>query len=769
MELIGLLILLVVGILVLGIAGFIISLSNFSKIRDLEGKLTEKGIIEKTEEVYQHFDQSAEEFHKEQEREIKEQPDVYQPEKEKPEPSKQKEPAYFQQDIKPETPKQDKEKGTLEQKIGTVWILVAGILTVLFGVGFFLKYAYENFSISETARVIIAAVGGVIAIGIGEITRRKDYGIVAKATAALGFAILYGSVFAAFRMYELIPPTTAFILSIVITACAMLYAVWLDYVLIAIISLFGGFLSPVILSTGQNLPVPLFIYVLILGTGAIVCSSFRKWRAVNLISFIGTFILYGGWFFKFYDIGADAPQQMDIALTWLTVFYAFYLVIPIFYELRKKISAKAEDVSIIICDSFVTFIFLSLILFNNFRTELAVCSAGLGLINLAMMLVVIKRIPEDKNLRIAFMLLGLAFITGAVPLYFKMYAIPVAWSIESVVLLILCIKYRNAYLKAASVIILLLSVLGLLAQLPLHENKFRLMVNPEFGSWLFVFAVSILWHVNYRNKTGEGFKDKSLSDMSFLLCLFMFALPISLEWYHHIKINLSVTYEQYLSMFYKGEIILIPLLMLAGFIRPICPESKFIKSCGIFGAGVGAVVCMAFYFELHTQAFRIFANSAFLFELIPFAVLFIIAKSLLSRDSESKSNRQLAAVFGLGAVVFLFILLTAEIYSYFYWKDIEFGVPEWKFKAHMYVSFAWVIYGIILMTLGFIKKSRALRYTALIVFALLWLKVFILDTSNVESIYRISALLVTGVTFVGISYFYQFLKKKGYFEALISE
>ena len=103
---------------------------------------------------------------------------------------------------------------SLEQRIGTRWILIAGVITVTFAVGFFLKYAYDNDLIGPLGRVVIATILGLVALAIGEITRRRGYGIVAKGVTALGFAILYAAVFSACRFYGLIGSTSAFILSI---------------------------------------------------------------------------------------------------------------------------------------------------------------------------------------------------------------------------------------------------------------------------------------------------------------------------------------------------------------------------------------------------------------------------------------------------------------------------------------------------------------------------------------------------------------------------
>jgi uncharacterized membrane protein len=159
------------------------------------------------------------------------------------------------------------ETAALEQQIGTRWVLIAGVITIIVGTVFFLKYAYDNNLIGPLGRVAIVAVAGLAALCAGEITRKQGYGIVAKAVTSLGFAMLYAAVFSAYRYYKLVDSPVAFILAILVTLAAMLYAVSLNEILIAVLSLIGGFLTPVIVSTGENLPMPLFGYVLVHGEG----------------------------------------------------------------------------------------------------------------------------------------------------------------------------------------------------------------------------------------------------------------------------------------------------------------------------------------------------------------------------------------------------------------------------------------------------------------------------------------------------------------------
>ena len=84
----------------------------------------------------------------------------------------------------------------------------------------------------------------------------------------------------------------------------------------------------------------------------------------------------------------------------------------------------------------------------------------------------------------------------------------------------------------------------------------------------------------------------------------------------------------------------------------------------------------------------------------------------------------------------------------------------------MYISVMWALFGASLMITGFWRNIRLLRYVAIGLFGLLLAKVFIIDTNKIANFYRVGAFLATGLTLVGVSYLYQFLKKKGFFETI---
>jgi len=782
----------------------------------------------------------------------------------------------------------------LEQHIGIRWLLIVGVITIFVAVAFFLKYAYDNWSIGPLGRVLGITMGGLAALVIGEITRRREYDIVAKGTTALGFAVLYAADFAAYRFYGLIAPTPSFMIAIVITLAAMAYAVSLDEVLIAFLSLLGGFLTPILVSTGQNLPIPLFSYCLILGLGALACAYYRKWPAVNLIAFAGTFALYTGWFEQFYR-SDQSQNQMTVALTWLAVFFFVYLVMPMLHGLVKKIKARKQDVILLIANAVVTLCYLWRILFDDYRPALAITVLLLSAVHLIAMIIVLKRCAEDVDLRMILLAVALFFLTVAAPLYFEFNALTMIWACQAVVLALIGLRYRSSLTQAFAAVAIILSALNLLDQLPIHEESFVFVFNPTFGTWVFVAAAAFVYHLLYRYPSSL---DKSTKDfMAQLFYALMGVLLLaaaSMEWYSHCLRNLE---EPSVNMIAKGQMIIFALLMLLFVVRPICPMGIFRETLAVLFAVAGSITTVVAVVTLHRGPFTILANSDFALVLIfiaalaachifyrflakdpqspygiisqtfyaaiggllfltftaewlfhceynlparsmqnflrnqtlifaltvlffvirplcpkgflsrifavlvalfgsaftviafywfydggftiflnlPFIItlLFVLALAasglLLYRLRDDEPDAEgFAVFFGLSVVFILWILITEQIWYYFSYAGVfTEPLPNWRFLAHMYISIAWAVYGALLMVIGFWRNLKILRYLALALFAILLFKVFLWDTRTVKQVYRIAAFFATGLTLVGVSYLYQFFKKKGFFDSMI--
>ena len=326
--------------------------------------------------------------------------------------------------------------------------------------------------------------------------------------------------------------------------------------------------------------------------------------------------------------------------------------------------------------------------------------------------------------------------------------------------------------KISDVVGMLFLAAGLLSAVVtltnLHSGKFTAFANLDFMLVLFFIAAVLIYHTRYRLISQSP--EDEYGFISQILYGFMGGLLLAVtatEWYWHCRYNFAPGTSCYLA---KGLVVIFSAIMMLFVIRPPCPPGVIGRILAVFLAGGGAIFTMITFTEFHRAGFRIFVNSDFAIALILVAALFLSCWLLHRESNKDPFSGYFVIGFMLAAIFTLWVLLTEEIYFYWYCRNLYVQkIENWLFLAHMYISVMWAIYGAVLMTVGFWQKNAMLRYIALGLFALLLVKVFIMDMETVKSVYRIAAFLATGVTLVGVSYLYQFLKNKGFFDIMLVE
>jgi uncharacterized membrane protein len=655
---------------------------------------------------------------------------------------------------------------SLEQRIGTRWVLVAGVVTVIFAVGFFLKYAYDNQWIGPLGRVLVAGAGGLIALAVGEFTRRRGYEMVAKGVTALGFAILYATVFAAHRWYELIGAAPAYVLAVGITAAAMLYAVVVDEVIVAVLSVLGGYIAPVVLSRGENLPTLLFSYVLILSAGAMLCAYWRKWSMVNVIAFLGTYLLFTGWFEKFYRPAMDTrwpPSQLGVALFWLAVFFLVFLILPVLHTLVRRVRSQVQDTVLVLANAVVVFYYLWTMLMKHQRPALALGSMGMGAVYLGLAWLVYVRYRADPNLWNSLLTAGLALVTLAVPVYYRMYAAAVVWAVEGGALTAIGLRYRSMLTQIAGGAVVALAMGRLAFELPMHTTAFRLFFNPVFGAWGLVAAALLVCHLLYRFDAHlDADVRRSVTQALYTAGLLLLLAATTMELWHYADLGFKGA-DGMMSFFIGRMTLVCAAFVLAFSARPLCPRGPLCPAVAAAIGATGALLLVVMYTRLHPGSSRIFVNSGFAQALVLVAALFAAAGLMHRAGQEQRESRELSMPMALAGILLLWLLLTEEVWFYYRFRRTT---TEWQVLAHMYISVMWAVYATTLMVIGFWRRVRPLRYIALGIFLLLLAKIFLVDTRTLETVYRIAGFLATGLALVGVSYLYQYLKKQGFFEPI---
>ena len=189
-----------------------------------------------------------------------------------------------------------------EQFMGAKLFAWIGGLALFLGVAFFVKYSFEHNLISPELRVAIGFVVGASLVIGGLLLKRKENAVTAQTLCATGILVLYAVTFSCrayyhFAFFGLIP---TFLLMTLITAIAFLLAVRLNAMVVAVLGIAGGFLTPVVLSTGEDYPLGLFVYIALLDVGLLAVAQRQRWNALAILGALGTALMQFAWITTFF-------------------------------------------------------------------------------------------------------------------------------------------------------------------------------------------------------------------------------------------------------------------------------------------------------------------------------------------------------------------------------------------------------------------------------------------------------------------------------------
>lgn len=105
---------------------------------------------------------------------------------------------------------------------------------------------------------------------------------------------------------------------------------------LAVLGVVGGFLAPVLISTGAGSHVTLFSYYAILNAAVFGLAWFRPWRVLNLIGFLFTFVIGIAWGYQFYR-----PEYFATVQPFLILFFLMYLGISMAFALGQSVRLRS--------------------------------------------------------------------------------------------------------------------------------------------------------------------------------------------------------------------------------------------------------------------------------------------------------------------------------------------------------------------------------------------------------------------------------------------
>lgn len=209
-----------------------------------------------------------------------------------------------------------------EQFVGTKLIAWLGGLILFLAAAYFVKYSFDHDLIPPEVRVTFGFLLGIGLLVGGFQLKKKAYEVLSQTLCATGVVILYAVNFACHSLYHFafFTPILTFVLMALVTTCAFLLAVRMNALVVAVLGLLGGFMTPVLLSTGQDNPLGLFGYIALLDCGLIAGCLVRPWPFLIPLAAACTGLMELGWTDRFLE-----PEKLGVAVVTQWVFCGLFL------------------------------------------------------------------------------------------------------------------------------------------------------------------------------------------------------------------------------------------------------------------------------------------------------------------------------------------------------------------------------------------------------------------------------------------------------------
>lgn len=351
-----------------------------------------------------------------------------------------------------------------------------GVIVLFFGVAFLLRYMAEHSHLSLEVRLSGVALAS-IALTILGWRLRMTRGGYALALQGGGVGILYLVIFAALRLYSILPASMAFPLLALVAVLSAILAIVQNSQSFALLAVCGGFLAPVLASSGEGSHIVLFSYYAVLNAGIVAIAWFKAWRPLNLAGFVFTFAIGTAW-----GVLKYVPADFATTEPFLIVFFLFYLGIAILFTLRQPTRTIGYlDGTLIFGTPIVVFALQSAMLHERLMV-LAYSAVMLSALYLSIAYL-LKRSAGDshKLLFESFIALSVAFLTLAIPLALDARWNAATWSLEGAALIWVGCRQNRLLPRLFGALLNIAAACLALSEFNLNNGSLGLPLGGYFG------------------------------------------------------------------------------------------------------------------------------------------------------------------------------------------------------------------------------------------------------------------------------------------------
>ncbi|WP_353102217.1 DUF2339 domain-containing protein [Myroides odoratus] len=666
------------------------------------------------------------------------------------------------------------------------WLNAIGVITLVLGIGFFVKYAIDQDWINEIGRVALGvAVGGIVA-GIAHKLSTK-YHVFSSVLMGGSLAILYTTITLAFREYQLFNQTVTFIILSVITVLAVCLSIAYKRQELAIFAFIGGMLVPLLISTGNGNHLVLFSYIFLLNTGVLIVAVRQRWLLVDKFSYVLTYLYLIAWIV----LKVNKEYQADAIFFTSLFFLQFMVLLVLRYIKNSKEKSDVGQLLYITVVNFTSLICFFMIQANSMGTNyLGVIIVGMALIN-ALFIVLTTRAktaPIDKNFTYTLLAITIGLVSLAIPVQLSKVYITIVWAVEMSVLFWIWTRSKANLFRIGSIVLGVLTLVSYLMDirsfnptliydieedknsivdiLPIVINQYTLTGIVILLSFFFIYYITGKKPVVEEDTIGlKGMQQptsaeihKVLASLLLVLAYGIGFLEISYQVGARIEYpNLGVTdgiykffslvtytvvYAAVYLVFYKKKMTKLFYsinLAVSGILLLLfaIAVSSLRKDIFYFGEYLPA------YFTLHLVAIGAFAYFYFrLYNNI----------QLLSVESYKWVHALLFASLVLLSSVELDNLVVWMVSTEETYKAVLSDVHAYGYPI------LWGLMAMLLMIIGMNKEKAELRKLSLISFGIIILKFYLYDVWRMNQGGKIASFVVLGVILLVVSFLLERIK-----------
>ncbi len=329
-------------------------------------------------------------------------------------------------------------------------IAKAGVLLLFIGVSFLIKLAAAHDLFPMEYRFISVAVGaiGLLVLGYRLRHRQAAFGLTIQGGA---IGILYLTVFGAFRIYPMLSPVMALGFLVLLAILSTALAILQQARVLAFLGCLGGFVAPILASTGQGSHVGLFSFYLLLNLGIFAIAWFYRWRELTLLGFTFTWGIGLLWGSKYYAAHHFASVEPFLILNTLC-----YSLIPVLQAFRQPVRLKNYIDGTLVFGTPLVGFGLQAALVKDIPWGLAFSALGFAMYYIGLAYLLYRKLGRGMiDLIESFMAMATIFATVAIPLALDGQWSAGAWALEGAALIWLGVRQNRRLARATGSLLLL--------------------------------------------------------------------------------------------------------------------------------------------------------------------------------------------------------------------------------------------------------------------------------------------------------------------------